>query len=63
MADKGKSGGLRTIFSVFLGLMLTALVGVGVYTFHQPPEKLYSEIRELRRQERAIRDSKHATEL
>lgn len=58
MTNRGQNNGLRIIFSVFLGLMLTALVGVGVYTFHQPPEQLDREIREFKRQEQAIRDSK-----
>jgi hypothetical protein len=57
MKDIGQSGGLRVIFSFFLGLMLTALIGVGVYTFHQPPEQLDSEVRELKRREQAIRNS------
>ena len=63
MRDKGQSGGLRIIFSLFLGLMLTALIGVGVYTFHPPPEQLDSEIRDLKRQEQAIRNSKPEDEL
>ena len=33
MASMGRSDGLRTIFSFFLGLMLAAFVGVGVYNF------------------------------
>jgi hypothetical protein len=63
MTDLGQSGGLRIIFSVFLGLMLTALVGVGVYTFHPPPDQLNSQIREFERQEQAIRNSKPDNEL
>ena len=30
-------GILQGIFAVFLGLMITAVVGVGVYTFHPSP--------------------------
>ena len=30
-------GVLQAIFAVFLGLMITAVVGVGVYTFHPNP--------------------------
>jgi FtsH-binding integral membrane protein len=63
MPDLAKGGGLRTIFSVFLGLMLTAFVGVGVYTFHPPPAQHEREIRELSRSERAIRDSRPPGEL
>jgi len=63
MTDKGQNSGLRIIFSIFLGLMLTALVGVGVYTFHPPPEQLHEEVRELKRQEQAIRDSKPPNKL
>ena len=37
MADLKRDAGPRTIFSVFLGLMLTAFVGVGIYTFYPPP--------------------------
>lgn len=57
MADMGRSDGLRTIFSFFLGLMLTAFVGVGVHTFHPPPEQFDSQIRDLARREQAIRGS------
>lgn len=44
---------LQTIFSLFLGLMVAALVGVGVNTFYQPPaEKYQDQMEELdRRQE------------
>lgn len=58
MVRIGRSDGLRTIFSFFLGLMLTAFVGVGVYTFHPPPEQFDAQIRDIARQEQAIRDSK-----
>jgi hypothetical protein len=63
MADTGRSGGLRTIFSFFLALMVTAFVGVGVYTFHGPPEQFQTQIRDLHRQEQAIRDSRGPNEL
>ena len=63
MAELGRSGGLRTIFSVFLGLMLTAFVGVGVYTFHPPPDRFDKEIRDLARREQRIRDSRPPDEL
>lgn len=54
MADAARSGGLQTIFSFFLGLMLAAFIGVGVYTFHPPAKELDRQIRELDRQEQAI---------
>ena len=63
MADMGRSDGLRTIFSFFLGLMLTAFLGVGVYTFHPPPEQFDTQIRDLNRREQAIRDSRPPNEL
>jgi hypothetical protein len=49
----GGSSALQTIFSFFLGLMVTAFVGVGVYTFHPPDRDLERELRELDRQEQA----------
>lgn len=54
MAEPGRSGGLQTIFSFFLGLMLTAFIGVGVYTFHPPAKELDLQIRDLDRREQAI---------
>jgi hypothetical protein len=59
MADLERSGGLRTIFSFFLGLMVTAFVGVGVYTFYPPPqEELARQIENLDRQEVAVRGAR-----
>jgi hypothetical protein len=43
--------------------MLTAFVGVGVYTFHRPPEQLENQVRELGRREAAIRNSRPTSEL
>lgn len=63
MVDMKRDAGLRTIFSFFLGLMLTAFIGVGVYTFHRPPEQLESQIRDLGRREAAIRNSRPTSEL
>ncbi len=63
MADVRRSGGLRTIFSFFLGLMVTAFVGVGVYTFHPAPTESDLRIQDLHHQEEAIRDSRHPDEL
>lgn len=53
MASSTRSGGLQTIFSIFLGLMVAAFVGVGVYTFYPPPQQAFArEIQELNREER-----------
>lgn len=54
---------LRTIFAFFLGLMLTAFVGVGVYTFHPPPDRSDKEIRDLGRKEQALREAHAPNEL
>ena len=63
MKDPARSTGLRTIFSFFLGLMLVAFAGVGVYTFYPPPEEFSTQIRELNRREEMIRDSRPADQL
>jgi hypothetical protein len=64
MADVRQSGGLRTIFSFFLGLMVTAFIGVGVYTFHPSPQTEFDlQIQDLNRQEHTIRDSRSPDEL
>ncbi len=63
MRDSGSSVALRTIFSFFLGLMLTAFAGVGVYTFYPPPDQFDTQIRELNRREEMIRDSRPADQL
>lgn len=55
MSDDTRLGGLQTIFSFFLGLMLTAFVGVGAYTFHPPPTALRDQVNELSRKEQAVR--------
>ena len=55
---------LQMIFSFFLGLMVTAFVGVGVYTFYPPPqEALTLQLQELDRREVAIRDSRPPDQL
>ncbi len=58
MADAARSSGLRTIFSFFLALMVTAFVGVGVHTFYGPPQQFDREIRDLNRRQQAIRDAR-----
>lgn len=55
MTDAIRSGGLQTIFSFFLGLMVTAFVGVGVYTFFPPPGESYqTEIQRIDREEQSL---------
>jgi hypothetical protein len=63
MTDAKRDTGLRTIFSFFLGLMLTAFIGVGVYTFHPPPDKLDNQIRDISRREQALRAGRPSGEL
>jgi hypothetical protein len=63
MAEATRGSGLRTIFSFFLGLMLTAFVGVGVYTFHPPPDQFDGQLRDLGRREQAIREARAPNEL
>jgi hypothetical protein len=64
MAEMGRSDGLRIIFSFFLGLMLAAFLGVGVYTFHPPPDEQFdTQVRDLNRREQAIRNSRQPNEL
>lgn len=63
MEESSRSSGLRTIFSFFLGLMLTAFVGVGVYTFHPPPDRFEDELRDISRREQEIRNSRRPDEL
>ena len=59
MPNVGRSGVLQTIFSFFLGLMVTAFVGVGVYTFHPSPQRDFSrQIEDIDRQEQTVRDSR-----
>lgn len=64
MSGMGQSGGLRIIFSIFLGLMVVAFVGVGVYTFHPPPHQaMFAQAGELDRREQAIRNARPPDEL
>ncbi len=61
--DKQRSA-LQTIFSFFLGLMVTAFIGVGVYTFYPPPEEaLQDELQTLYRQQEDIQGFKDQTQL
>jgi hypothetical protein len=63
MSETRRNTGLRTIFSFFLGLMLTTFVGVGVYTFHPPPTQCDSQIKDLNHREQGIRGSRPSIEL
>jgi hypothetical protein len=63
MANPERGSGLQTIFSFFLGLMVTAFVGVGVYTFHPPDKEPVRQMQELSRREQAIRNAKPAEQL
>jgi len=63
MTEAARSRGLQTIFSFFLGLMLTAFIGVGVYTFHPPAKDLDRRIQELDRSEQALRNGAPDDEL
>jgi len=55
---------LQTIFSFFLGLMVTAFIGVGVYTFYPPPETRFTEeLQTLFRQQEDIQSFKDQTQL
>lgn len=59
MPDTRPGSGLQTLFAIFLGLMVTAFVGVGVYTFYPPPTAQYrDQITRLDRQQEAIRNSR-----
>jgi len=63
MSDVTLSAGLRTIFSIFLALMLTVFFGIGVYTFHPPPTQFANQIKELNKREQRIRTTKTTSEL
>lgn len=64
MSTRKQSGALPTIFSFFLGLIVTAFVGVGVYTFHPPPQEDLMRQREaLDRQEQDIRHARPPEQL
>jgi hypothetical protein len=58
MTDQRSGGGLSTIFAIFLGLMVTAFIGVGVYTYYPDPVTFNDRATELDRQRQAIANSK-----
>ncbi len=64
MAETRPGPGLPTIFGIFLGLMVTSFIGVGVYTYYPSPEEQFnSRIQEASRRQQAIADSKAPAEL
>jgi hypothetical protein len=60
MTAPGKQrNALQLIFAFFLGLMVTAFIGIGVYTFHGPPgDPADDPARELRDRQQVIRDGR-----
>jgi hypothetical protein len=55
---------LRVIFAFFLGLMVTAFIGVGVYTFYPPGLEAFEEqSRELRDRQQEVRDARGSAGL
>jgi uncharacterized protein HemX len=64
MARDRSNTALQVIFSFFLGLMVVAFIGVGVYTFYPPPEqKVEKQLQELYRQQEDIQNFKDQTQL
>jgi hypothetical protein len=60
----GPSGGLQVIFAIFLGLMVTAFIGVGVYTFYPPPhEETRALMTQLHREEQDITSMRSADSM
>lgn len=55
---------LQIIFSIFLGIMITAFIGVGVYTFYpQPVTQTQDQLQELYRRQEDIQAFKDPTAL
>jgi len=64
MPDVRESSGLQIIFAIFLGLMVTAFVGVGVNTVYPSPQAPFDrQIRELDRQKKTVMNSKAPADL
>lgn len=60
MANRNVDG-LALIFSIFLGLLVATLIGVGVYTFYPPDhEELRDEISDLRQEQVELRNTDQA---
>jgi hypothetical protein len=64
MSGERPMNALQIIFSFFVGLMVTALIGVGVYTFYPPPEtQIEDQVRQLTRQMEDIQAFKEKESL
>lgn len=64
MSQPRTNAGLQIIFSIFLGIMVMAFIGVGVYTFYPPPDPAGQEaLQELYRQQEDIQGFKDPTAL
>lgn len=63
MAETRSATGLQTLFAIFLGLMVTAFVGVGVYTFYPGPFKEFEgRLESLNREREALEIAKSDAE-
>jgi uncharacterized protein HemX len=64
MATARQNTGLQIIFSIFLGLMVAAFFGVGVFTFYPPPETKYQDqLDDLYQQQADLQEFKEPTQL
>ncbi|MCC7020275.1 MAG: hypothetical protein IT332_10995 [Ardenticatenales bacterium] len=64
MSPAKQNLGLQIIFSIFLGLMVMAFIGVGVYTFYPPPDPVgQEELQDLYRQQEDVQRFKDPTAL
>lgn len=64
MTTSRSTPGLSTIFAIFLGLMITAFIGVGVNTFYPSPAKPFeAQMEAFGRQERAIEQGRSSDQL
>lgn len=64
MTSAKQNTGLQIIFSIFLGIMVMAFIGVGVYTFYPPPDPAgQTALEELYRQQEDIQGFKAQTAL
>lgn len=55
--------GLEVIFSVFLGFLVAAFIGVGVHTFYPQHREYDAQLQELYRERRDLLGSRPTTEL
>src|SRR5512138_918578 len=61
---ESRSGGLHIYFAIFLGLMVAAFIGVGVYTFYPSPADRYRDaIMALDREQQSLHLTKPDTAL